>query len=204
MIVTKLEPLAKTRYKVYLDGQFAFVLYRGELSRYQLAEGKNISDELFLEIRNGVVLKRAKLRCLHLLKDVDRTEVQLTTKLQQGGYTDDLITEALEYVKSFGYLNDENYAARYVESQKKRKSKKEVYASLIHKGVSRDIIDEAFSSSYDSEDECEAIKTLLNKKRFDPQKALPDEKRKIFAYLSRKGFRYENILKVLQVSEWNA
>ena len=38
MTVTKIEPVTKTRYKVYVDGQFAFVLYKGELSRYHIAE----------------------------------------------------------------------------------------------------------------------------------------------------------------------
>ena len=42
MIVTKTEAVTKTRYKVYIDGQFAFVLYKGELSRYQIREGKEI------------------------------------------------------------------------------------------------------------------------------------------------------------------
>ena len=37
MTVTKIEPVTKTRYKVYVDGQFAFVLYKGELSRYHIA-----------------------------------------------------------------------------------------------------------------------------------------------------------------------
>ena len=34
MTVTKVEPLTKMKFKVYLDGQFAFVLYKGELSRF--------------------------------------------------------------------------------------------------------------------------------------------------------------------------
>ena len=39
MTVTKIEAVTKTRYKVYVDEQFAFVLYKGELSRYQVTEG---------------------------------------------------------------------------------------------------------------------------------------------------------------------
>ena len=39
MTVTKTEAVTKTRYKVYIDGQFAFVLYKGELSRYHVKEG---------------------------------------------------------------------------------------------------------------------------------------------------------------------
>ena len=36
MTVTKIEPVTKSKYKIYLDGQFAFVLYKGELSRYHI------------------------------------------------------------------------------------------------------------------------------------------------------------------------
>ena len=42
MIVTKIEDVAKTRFKVYIDEQFAFVLYKGELSRYRIAVGREI------------------------------------------------------------------------------------------------------------------------------------------------------------------
>ena len=32
MVVTRVEAVTKTKYKVYVDGQFAFILYKGELS----------------------------------------------------------------------------------------------------------------------------------------------------------------------------
>ena len=84
MTVTKIEPLSKTRYKVYLDGQFAFTLYKGELSRYHIAEESVIGDDIYDSLRL-IVVKRAKLRAMHLLSDMGRTESQLRTKLKQGG-----------------------------------------------------------------------------------------------------------------------
>ena len=45
MIVTKTEACTKTKYKVYLDGAFAFVLYKGEMSRFGITEGKDIPEE---------------------------------------------------------------------------------------------------------------------------------------------------------------
>lgn len=39
MVVTKVEMLTKIKYKVYLDEEFAFVLYKGELSHYRIVEG---------------------------------------------------------------------------------------------------------------------------------------------------------------------
>ena len=45
MTVTKIEPLTKIKSKVYLDGSFAFVLYKGELSRFGIAAGEEIPEE---------------------------------------------------------------------------------------------------------------------------------------------------------------
>ena len=47
MIVTGIEEQTKTKFKVYLDGTFAFVLYKGELKRFGKGktEGGTISGE---------------------------------------------------------------------------------------------------------------------------------------------------------------
>ena len=100
MTVTKIEPLSKTRYKVYLDGQFAFTLYKGELSRYHIAEESVIEDDIYDSLQQ-IITKRAKLRAMHLLSDMGRTESQLRTKLKQGGYAEDAVEAAIRYVKSF-------------------------------------------------------------------------------------------------------
>ena len=76
MTVTKIKALTKTRFQVYLDEEAAFVLYKGELRRYHLEEGEELSEETYREIRQNIVLKRAKLRAMHLLTDMDRTEYQ--------------------------------------------------------------------------------------------------------------------------------
>ena len=204
MIVTKIESVTKTRVKVYVDEQFAFVLYKGELSRYRIVAEKEIEEEIFQKLKKEVVLKRAKLRALHLLNDMDRTEAQLRTKLKQGLYTEDIIEQTIEYVKSFGYIGDASYARRYIESRRQMKSKKEIYAELCKKGVARDEIDNAMEECYEDLDETMAIQELLRKKRFEPKNATDTEKQKMYGYLARKGFSYDKIRQVIQVSDWNA
>lgn len=204
MTVTKIEPVTKTKFKVYVDEQFAFVLYKGELSRYRIAEEKEIQDEIFYKIKNEVILKRAKLRALHLLNDMDRTESQLRTKLKQGGYTEDIIEQAMAYVKSFGYVEDTGYARRYILSRQGSKSKKEIYASLCQKGISKEQIEMAMEECYEEDEELEAVRSLVRKKRFDPATATDLERQKIYGYPARKGFSYDVIRHVIQVSEWNA
>lgn len=204
MIVTRIVSVTKTKFKVYIDEQFAFVLYKGELSRYQIQEGKELSQDKIDEIQSEVVLKRAKLRAMHLLNDMDRTEEQLRLKLKQGLYTEDVIDKALQYVKSFGYINDDEYAARYIMSRQSTKSKREIYASLCQKGVDRERIERAMETCYESTNELETIHKLMKKKSFCPENSTLAQKKKMYDYFMRKGFRSEDVRQVIQVSSWNA
>ena len=95
MTVTKIDPLTKTRFQVYVDGYPAFVLYKGELSRYEIEPEGELDKEVYEEILQKVILKRAKARALHLLNDMGRTEAQLREKLLQGGYPDRITEEAV-------------------------------------------------------------------------------------------------------------
>lgn len=150
------------------------------------------------------MLKQAKLKALRLLTDMDRTEEQLRTKLKQKSYTDEVIDQAIQYVKSFGYIDDANYAMRFVENRKDSKSRQEIYAALSQRGVARDLIEQAMEECYTRDDEIQAIQALLEKKHFSPEYSTDAEKKKIYSYLLRKGFHYDDVRKVMQVSSWNA
>lgn len=207
MTVTKVEPLTKTKFKVYLDGEFAFVLYKGELSRFGIRDGGDIPEETVDKIRREVIMKRAKLRAMHLLEDMDRTEAALREKLFQGLYPQDAVEGAIQYVKSFGYLNDARYAENFVRSRQGSKSRKEIRALLLRKGIVPDQIEAAFDACSDGAEEDgeqEAVRKILKKKRFSPEACEETELQKIYGYLARKGFRYDTIRQVIQNYNENA
>lgn len=201
MTVTKIEPVTKTRFRVYVDEQAAFILYKGELSRYQIEEEGELDEKVYEEILKKVILKRAKARALHLLNDMGRTEAQLRGKLKTGGYPDCVAEEAVAYVKSFGYLNDAEYARSFIQGRKAKKSRKELYAALCQKGIAREEVSRALEEYYDGEDSRAAIEILLRKKKFSPDTADYMQKQKMAGYLLRKGFPYEEIRKVMDVCE---
>ena len=198
MYVTKIEPVTKAKYKVFLDEQFAFVLYKGELSRYKIQEDAHLSEDTIQEIKKEILEKRAKLRAMHLLERMDRTEAELYDKLKRDLYPEDIIEIAMRYVKSFGYLGDVGYAKRFVESRQGSKSKLEIKMSLLQKGVSKEIISEVLEVYYHEQDESAAIQKLLEKKRFMAETATEEEKRKIYGYLMRKGFSYEDVRRAIR------
>ncbi len=197
MTVTGIEAATKTKYRVFIDGQFAFMLYKGELSRFHLKEGEDIDDALFQEIRREVVLKRAKSRALHLLADRARTEEELRKKLTGDEYPEDIVESAIDYVKSYGYINDQAYARDYIDSRKGKRSRRELYYQLLEKGLDKTLIQEALDEGYVEQDADAAIRSLMRRRGYDPETADDTEKQRFMAYLMRKGFTYEDVRKVL-------
>ena len=198
MIVTGTEAVTKTKYKVYIDGQFAFVLYKGELSRYQVQEGREITKETCDRIRGEVLVKRAKLRAMHLLNAMGRTESQLREKLTQGGYPEDVVDEALSYVKSFGYVDDVNYARSFTDSRKDKKSRREIEMLLKGKGISGEDIEKAMEECYGEDTAMQAVRKLMKKRRYIPGESSYEEKQRIMANVMRKGFSYDDVCRALE------
>lgn len=143
--------------------------------------------------------KRAKLRCMHLLEKRDYTEKELRQKLTNGKteYTQEEMDSAIEYVKSFHYVDDGRYACKYIEAMSSRKSRRQIEQELYQKGVDKELIQEAFEMTGEVPEE-EQIARWMEKRHYDPESADPKEKQKMYAFLARKGFRPENIQRALK------
>jgi len=205
MTVTELCEVSKARSKVYIDNEFAFVLYKGELRLYHIKQGEELAQEDYDEIMQKVLPKRAKLRSMNLLKSREYTERQMKDKLRQGFYPESIIEEAVEYVKSYRYIDDQRYAEQYITCQLPMRSRKRIELDLMKKGIQKEIISHIFDQ-FDSEEikdsEVSMIKKLLEKKKYDPETATAQEKMKLYAFLYRKGFSSDNIKKVIQSAEF--
>lgn len=202
MIVTKITELSKSRIQITTDEEFAFVLYKGELRFYHLAEGQEIPEPIYKELMEQVLPKRAKLRAMNLLKARPYTVRQLTDKLKQGGYPDSIVEKAVSYVKSYGYLDDRRYASDYTETYKTSKSRAKIKNSLLQKGIDKQIIEECMEEIYadDTNDlEREQINRYIKKKNFNVADASFEEKQKFSAFLYRKGFQIDAIRNALSL-----
>ncbi len=199
MLVTGLEEVTKNRYKVFIDEQFAFVLYKGELSRFHIKVDSEVTSEEYQIIKSEVILKRAKKRILYLLEQMPRTEQQLRDKMKQNYYTSDMIDEAVSYAKKYGYINDANYVSMYIQDKLNVKSRKELYCLLLQKGIDKETIERELDVVYEGDGESDAIRNLIRKKRYNYEEATEKETQKIYAYLMRKGFSYSDISSVLKM-----
>lgn len=152
MIVTRIEEGEKNRKKIYLDGKYAFFLYPKELRQYPIKEEEELSLELYEEIRQKVVLTRAKRKMLALLSKKDYTCEEIARKLRQGYYSEDIIEETISYGVCKDYLNDERYAREYIEWKKESKSLKWIARELFNKGIAKSIYEPILDLEEDDEE----------------------------------------------------
>ncbi len=205
MIITEITELDKKRCKVFIDGEYAFVLYKGEIRDYSLKSGAEINESIYDEIMSVVLPKRAKLRAMNLLQKKDYTEKQLRDKLLEGMYPVEIIDDAVSYVKSFRYIDDDRYARDYITYQMENRSRSRITQDLLGKGLSKEVIMGAIQELY-AEDEGEVeinqIRALLAKKHYDTENCDYKEKQKMMAFLLRKGYSMSLIRKVMSTDEY--
>lgn len=206
MRVTGIEELSKSRSRVLLDDGSAFVLYKGELRLYHVAAGEEISQKDYGEIVGKVLPKRAKLRAMNLLKNREYTVKQLRDKLEEGGYPEKIIEEALSYVADYHYTDDLRYATAYIFEKESTRSRRRIEQDLLGKGIDREVLERAWQEWEDrggTQDEQRMIQRLLEKRHFDPETADIREKQRTYAFLMRKGFSGEQARKTVRMGRGN-
>lgn len=142
---------------------------------------------------------RAKKKAMALLLHNDRTEWQLRDKLARSGFSEEAVDEAVEYVRSFHYIDDERYAVRFVEIYHETRSIKRLRQDLYKRHVPDEYIETAIEN-IDNDDSA-----ALNREFERIGQKLADisyeEKQKVAAKLYRKGFRMEDIMDGLRKYE---
>ena len=179
----------KTRCNIYVDGRFCCGLTLEATVKNRLRVGQIVSQERLSEIQLESEKNTAFDKALTHLSATRKTEKQIREYLQGKGYLDGVIDYAVEKLRGYNFLNDEEYAEAYVECAAKRKGGRLIRMELRGKGVSEAEIDAAMNG-LDEETQTQAAKTILGKymrgKVADAQTL-----QKAYRYLMGKGFDYE-------------
>ena len=200
MVVTRVEELSRSRSKVYIEEEFAFVLYKGELRLYHVHQGEELSQADYDAILREVLPRRAKRRAMNLLQGREYTTKQLHDKLREGYCPEAVIDQALDYVAGYRYIDDLRYAVSYITGQESVRSRRRIEQDLIRKGIPRKILEQAWQEWEEqggAQDEQSMIKKLLEKKKYDPGHTDRKEVQRLYSFLARKGFSGEQIRKAL-------
>lgn len=142
----------------------------------------------------------ARKKAMSLLQIKDRTEWEITDRLLRSGFSDEETQDAIEYVRSFHYIDDERYAVRYVEIYHNSRSIKRLCQDLYKRHVPQEYIDIALERIEWDESEAlqkEYSKLLKQKNVISHDELSYEEKQKIMAKLYRRGFCLDNIHEIM-------
>ncbi len=144
-------------------------------------------------------LLRAKKKAMSLLNYSNRTEWELMDKLIKVGFSEEAANKALEYVKSFHYVDDERYAMHFVDVHHKSKSIKRLRQDLTNKHIPEQYISLAIESIEDGDSVAltKELEKILKNKSLEAMTY--EEKQKIAAKLYRKGFNTNDIRKYIML-----
>jgi regulatory protein len=111
-------------------------------------------------------LKKAKKICWRLLARRDHAERELAEKLCIKGFDDEIVSEAIDYFRKLGYLNDQVFASDQARrlAVGKGYGNRRIVSFLLEKGLSETMIAEAITAARQEWSEGQALAALIRKK----------------------------------------
>ena len=192
--VTRVSPQQATaeRMNIYLDGKYAFSLSVRALSEHPVSVGDALSSADIERLRNADEPDRATASALNLLTHRGRSERELRQRLRQKGYTASAIDETIRRVVDWGYLDDEQFAAAWVEqrSSGKPRSRRALAHELREKGVDRQIIETTIEEA-DIDELADARRLAADKWRKERGQDPAKRRQRTAAFLARRGYGWD-------------
>lgn len=178
------------RYSIYIDGKYSFPLGEAELLHSGLHVGQEFTKTELEDLKQKAVIDKGFDRVLNLIMRRPRSEWELRDYLKRKDYSSENIDTILNMLSDRGYVDDTNFALRWVENRRllKSTSKRRLTQELRQKRVSDEVIAEVLAA--DETDELEVIRGLVERKR--KQTRYQDDT-KLMQYLMRQGFGYAEI-----------
>lgn len=197
MKITSIQAQVKNpnRYSVFVDGRYAFSLSSEALLDSRLVSGQDVSEADIAKFKKLSAEDKAYNLTLAYVARRMRSEGELEDYFKRKGYAPELSEQILEKLKKLKFVDDYEFARRWVENRRmlKSTSTKKLRLELRQKMVANDTIVQVLAE--DETDEKSVLKTLVAKKRL--QSRYQDDQ-KLLAYLARQGFAYADIKKALE------
>ncbi|PKK95706.1 MAG: hypothetical protein CVV59_02355 [Tenericutes bacterium HGW-Tenericutes-4] len=185
----KMQVKNKTRANVYLDGQFVCSLQLETILRHNLKEGSELTQEQLETMQEGSEKEQAFAKVLNTISKTMKTRVQIETYLKQKGYSSKTTEYVIKKLEEYNYINDELYAKLYMQQECKKSGVNKIKQQLVVKGVPQKIIKETLENLQGQDDEIAFLAQKYMKNKEHTQK----ETAKLYAYLLRRGFTYDQI-----------
>jgi regulatory protein len=183
-------------FELEIKDKSPFLVDEESIVRHSLRAGEHISDDVLKKLKEEADLAWLKFRAKEILSRRMISERDLRRKLSEERRPKALRDEVIEQLKSYGFINDTQFAASYIRSQLLRGSKSRLYLKnkLWEKGISSEVAEQVLEAELQNVDEVAEVKKLAAKK-YKTLKNLPPQKAKgkLINFLRSRGFSWDTI-----------
>ena len=192
MVIRELKPSDKVqgRWLAILEDGSILRVSENEVINFSLYSGKEVGEEAAERLLDSVRRSKLKEKTIDLLARKPMSRRELERKLGEWEADEQECAEICSRMEELGFLNDWEYAARVVRHYSaKGYGARRLRDELYHRGVPREIWDEALGQAADSTD---AIDAFIEKKLAGRE---PNRKelKKISDALARRGYSWSDI-----------
>jgi len=202
LLITKIEKQKKSkkRWNIFIDGDFFCGLFADTILKYGLHVNEEHSEKKLHEIKEYDEYIYGKEIALNYLSYRIRTVSELKKKLKEKKISVKTSNKILAYLEDSGLTNDEEFARALIEEKIKNKPvgirvlKQKLFEKGVPKQVSEDVLEKIFENAD------EKSLAMVNFKKLEPKlkgKDRNEQKRKVYEYLTRKGFGYDVINEII-------
>lgn len=208
-LITSIEPQKKksNRYNIYFDGAFGIGIDIETLLKNKLKIGQNLSEKQISELISKEEISKLTNKTLHFLSFRPRSEKEtieyLSKKIAKAqnvvfklAKESHIVKSIVKKLKKYNYLDDQEFTKWWVRSRMKLKPKGlfALKLELMSKGITKEITEQVLSK-YQNQTEIAQIAIKKKIKSWENLKEI-DLKKKVYSYLSNRGFDFETVKEV--------
>lgn len=184
------------RVNVYLDGEFAFGL--NLMDAAALRKGQKLSEADIATLREKDATVKAFDAAVTYLSYRPRSVKEIRDKLAKKEYSELVIESVIQRLEKYGYVDDRTFAKLWIQDRNRLKprGKMALRFELRNKGIADAIINELLDEMVDEKDG--AYDAASKRIRRMQGKTQREFKKKVGAFLQRRGFSYESANQALE------
>ena len=189
------------RVSVSLDDEFWTGMPAALAGELNLKIGQEITLHRKKEIESQVSEEAAMGSAGNLLSYRDRSVSEMSKRLAEKGFGEDIIKETIDRLLGYGYLDDERFARDLAIVQIERgKGKRAAQSALYKAGLDNELINQALQEVYGGEGiELEAAIDFLQRKKLPET---PADRQRLLRNLAGRGFSFDIAKEA--ISQWES
>ncbi|GGA39127.1 regulatory protein RecX [Paenibacillus physcomitrellae] len=188
----------RQRYRIYFM-ELSLEVHENTMIKFRMLKGSRFTRTELEEIVQADEKQQAYAAGLAFLGRKPRTRYELTVRLTEKGWAEGVAEQTADRLEQEGYLDDAAYAVEWAQQrlESKGKGKMWIRQELRQKGISKPYI-EAALEQVDEETEFESARTIAEKRWQRTNGEPAERKRKVGAFLMRRGFKGSVVSKVIR------